>query len=113
LTLIVATGTSAGSHLPSWSQGALVLNSFGNRSQFVLYWVVLMTLKGLYCFYLDGFRSMVVGRTLWKLLAIKLFFIFAVLKLFFFSNYLAANFPTDRARANSVLGNLARLPSSK
>lgn len=72
-----------------------------------------MTLKGLYSFYRDGFRSMVVGRTLWKVLAIKLFFMFAVLKLFFFSNYLADNFHTDRERADHVLGNLTRAPTSR
>ena len=31
----------------------------------------------LYAFYRDGFRSMVLGRTLWKLIALKLFLMFA------------------------------------
>lgn len=39
--------------------------------------------------YYDGFRSMTLGRTLWLVIAIKLFIIFAVLKLFFFPNFLA------------------------
>ena len=38
--------------------------------------------------YYDGFRSMTVGRTLWAVILIKLFIIFAVLKLFFFPNYI-------------------------
>ena len=38
--------------------------------------------------YYDGFRSMTVGRTLWVVILIKLFIIFAVLKLFFFPNYI-------------------------
>jgi len=42
----------------------------------------------IYAFYRDGFRSMTVGRTLWRLLLIKLFIIFAVLKLFFFPRFL-------------------------
>lgn len=67
-------------------------------------------LKGLYRFYRDGFRSMTVGRTLWRILAVKLFLLFAVLKLFFFSDFLADNFHTDRERADHVLGNLTRLP---
>jgi hypothetical protein len=39
-------------------------------------------------FYLEGFRSMDLGRTLWALILIKLFILFAVLKLFFFPRYL-------------------------
>ena len=73
----------------------------------------MMTLPGrLYGFYRDGFRSMVVGRTLWKLIAIKLFLIFAVLKLFFFSNYLEKNFRTDSERSAHVLENLTRIPAA-
>ncbi|MFA6499819.1 MAG: DUF4492 domain-containing protein [Desulfurivibrionaceae bacterium] len=67
--------------------------------------------KQLYLFYRDGFRSMVVGRTMWKIIAIKLFILFAVLKLFFFPNYLTTNFNTERDRAGHVLENLIRTPS--
>ena len=38
--------------------------------------------------YYDGFRSMTLGRTLWAIILIKLFIIFAVLKVFFFPNFL-------------------------
>ena len=38
--------------------------------------------------YYDGFRSMRLGKTLWAIILIKLFIIFAVLKLFFFPNFL-------------------------
>jgi len=62
----------------------------------------------LYAFYRDGFRSMVLGRTLWKLIALKLFLIFAVLKLFFFPNFLEKNFKTDEQRSAHVLENLTR-----
>jgi len=55
-------------------------------------------------FYMDGFRSMTTGRTLWKIIFIKLFIIFAILKLFFFPNYLNTNFTTDAERADHVLG---------
>jgi len=67
--------------------------------------------KRLYAFYRDGFRSMVLGRTLWKLIALKLFIIFAVLKLFFFSNFLEKNFHTDLERSAHVLDNLTRTPA--
>ncbi|MDR1381920.1 MAG: DUF4492 domain-containing protein [Tannerella sp.] len=39
-------------------------------------------------FYLEGFRSMDIGRTLWALILIKLFIMFVVLKIFFFPRYL-------------------------
>lgn len=38
--------------------------------------------------YYDGFRHMKLGKTLWTIIAIKLFIIFAVLKVFFFPNFL-------------------------
>ncbi len=41
-----------------------------------------------YDLYVDGFRSMKLGRTLWAIILIKLFVIFVVLKLFFFPNYI-------------------------
>ncbi|MDR0581616.1 MAG: DUF4492 domain-containing protein [Prevotellaceae bacterium] len=39
-------------------------------------------------FYLDGFRNMTVGKTLWLIILIKLFVMFAILKVFFFPDYL-------------------------
>ena len=68
--------------------------------------------KECYDFYRNGFRSMVLGRTLWKLIALKLFFIFAVLKLFFFSDFLHKNFSTDSERSAHVLENLTRPPGA-
>ena len=38
--------------------------------------------------YYEGFRNMTLGRTLWTIILIKLFIIFAVLKVFFFPNFL-------------------------
>lgn len=35
-------------------------------------------------FYIDGFRSMTLGRVLWAIILVKLFIMFFVLKLFFF-----------------------------
>ena len=44
-----------------------------------------------YDLYADGFRNMTLGKTLWAVILIKLFIIFAVLKLFFFPDFLEAN----------------------
>ena len=62
----------------------------------------------IYFFYRDGFRGMTVGRTLWKIIFIKLFIMFGVLKLFFFPNYLATQFTTDAQRADHVIDQLTR-----
>lgn len=58
----------------------------------------------IYTFYRDGFRKMRVGKKLWAIIFIKLFVMFAVLKAFFFPNYLNTNFTTDHERADHVLG---------
>ena len=41
-----------------------------------------------YDLYMDGFRSMTLGKTLWAVILVKLFVIFVVLKFFFFPNYI-------------------------
>lgn len=66
-------------------------------------------LKKAFSLYYDGFRSMVVGRTLWKLIFIKLFIMFVILKTFFFPDFLATNFSTDAERADHVLTNLTQM----
>ncbi len=46
-----------------------------------------------YDLYADGFRNMRLGRTLWAIILIKLFIMFAILKVFFFPNFLKENAP--------------------
>lgn len=38
--------------------------------------------------YYEGFRNMTLGRTLWAVILVKLFVIFAILKFFFLPNYI-------------------------
>ncbi len=59
-------------------------------------------------FYVDGFRSMTVGKTLWIIIGIKLFIMFAILKLFFFPNFLKSNFQSDTERSNYVIEQLTK-----
>lgn len=40
-------------------------------------------LRSVLSFYRDGFRRMTTGRILWKIILIKLFVIFIVLRIFF------------------------------
>ena len=63
-------------------------------------------------FYRDGFRSMTLGKTLWKIILIKLFIMFAVLKLFFFPDFLSTQFNTDEQRADHVMEQIT-LPAQK
>lgn len=61
-----------------------------------------------FSFYRDGFRSMTWGRSLWVIILIKLFVMFAILKLFFFPNFLKSNFETKEERSNYVIDALTK-----
>ena len=52
--------------------------------------------------YVDGFRSMTVGKTLWLIIAIKLFVFFVVIKLLFFPNFLSSKSDSESGKANYV-----------
>ena len=62
----------------------------------------------IYRFYLDGFRQMTLGKTLWKIIFIKLLIMFGILKLFFFPDFLATNFTTDKDRADYVIDQITQ-----
>ena len=64
-------------------------------------------------FYLEGFRAMTLGKTLWAIILIKLFIMFFILKLFFFPNILKTEFDTDEERANAVIENLTNTNNSQ
>lgn len=62
-------------------------------------------LKKIWNFYRDGFRAMVLGRTLWKIVLIKVA-VLLVLANFILPNQLNRNFDTAQERAAHVLNNL-------
>ena len=62
-------------------------------------------LRRIFLFYYEGFRSMTVGKTLWLIILVKLFFMFAVLRLFFFKPTLTG---TPEEKADQVRTNLLR-----
>jgi len=47
--------------------------------------------------YYDGFRHMHLGKTLWAIILVKLFIMFAILKVFFFPNFLKEHAQGDEA----------------
>lgn len=57
-------------------------------------------------FYVEGFKGMTVGRTLWAIIIIKLFIFFGILKLFFFPDLLKRDYDTDPERAEAVRSTL-------
>jgi len=63
-------------------------------------------LKTICSFYLEGFRSMDLGRTLWKIVILKLLILFFILRPIFFSDNLQSRFDNDRDRADHVFENL-------
>ena len=52
--------------------------------------------------YYDGFRSMTVGKTLWLIIAIKLFIFFVIIKLLFFPNFLSTKCDTEQEKSEYV-----------
>jgi len=64
-------------------------------------------LQRLFLFYYEGFRSMSDwGRRVWIIILIKLFIMFAVLKLFFFPDFLKKEYDNDKQRSEYVLDQL-------
>jgi hypothetical protein len=64
-------------------------------------------IRKIFRFYYDGFKSMSSwGRKVWVIILIKLFIIFAVLKLFFFPDFLRNNFESEKERSEYVLDQL-------
>jgi len=70
-----------------------------------------MKISNFFRLYVDGFRQMTWGKTLWVIILIKLFIMFAILKVFFFPNYLKKEFDTDKERSEYVTDEfIRRLP---
>lgn len=59
-------------------------------------------------FYADGFRSMTVGKTLWTIILIKLFIMFAILKVFFFPDFLNSKSDDEEGKADYVRSELVK-----
>ena len=59
-------------------------------------------LSRVWYFYLDGFREMTVGRTLWLIIGIKVFLFFVVLRLIFFPDFLSGKASSDEGKAAYV-----------
>ncbi len=65
-------------------------------------------LRKIFYFYYEGFRNMKEGKKLWLIIIIKLFVMFAILKLFFFRDFLSAHFQTDKQKSDYVIEQLIK-----
>jgi len=58
-------------------------------------------------FYADGFKNMSVSnRKLWVIIIIKLVIMFAILKIFFFPDFLDSKYHTDKEKSDYVIEQL-------
>ena len=63
-------------------------------------------MKSIYAFYLDGFKSMTIGKTLWKIIFIKLLVILVFLKFFVHDKSLKTEYKTVEEKSQFVYENL-------
>lgn len=59
-------------------------------------------IKSVFNFYVEGFKSMKLGKTLWLIILIKLFIMFVVLRVFFFPDFLNTKFESEEEKADYV-----------
>lgn len=65
-------------------------------------------MKDIVYFYYNGFKTMTWGKNLWFIIIIKLFIMFAILKLFFFNDYLGSRFDNDQDKSDYVIEQLTK-----
>lgn len=81
----------------------VVLRIFGLRMNQSCAYNYAVVLSRVIRFYVDGFRSMTLGRTLWCIILLKLFIMFAILKVFFFPSYLQGEDEEKEATVSAEL----------
>lgn len=68
----------------------------------------MFNIKNIYSFYLDGFKNMTIGKTLWKIVLIKLLVIFIFLNYFINDKSLKSEYKTYDEKVDFVYKNLTR-----
>ena len=58
--------------------------------------------------YIDGFKNLTWGKPLWIIILVKLFIMFAILRVFFFPNLLNSRFHTDKEKSEYVSKELTK-----
>ena len=65
-------------------------------------------LKKVFQFYYQGFKNMTVGKTLWIIILVKLFIMFAIFRIFFFKDFLGTTFNNDQERSSYVIDEITK-----
>ncbi|MAD42415.1 DUF4492 domain-containing protein [Poseidonibacter lekithochrous] len=68
----------------------------------------MLNLKNIYSFYINGFKNMTIGKTLWKLILIKLLVIFLFLNYFVHDKSLKTEYKTYDEKVDFVYKNLTK-----
>ena len=58
--------------------------------------------------YVEGFKNLSWGKPLWIIILVKLFIMFAILKVFFFPNILNSKFDTEQEKSEFVSKELTK-----
>lgn len=66
----------------------------------------MITIKNIYNLYIDGFRSMTLGRTLWRVVLLKLAVILIFLNYFIHDRTLTSEYKTENQKIDFVYNNL-------
>lgn len=65
-------------------------------------------IKDIYSFYIEGFKNMKIGKTLWKIIFIKLILIFTLLNYVIYDKSMKSEYQSSEDRSNFVYKNLIK-----
>lgn len=68
----------------------------------------MVTIKNIYNFYIEGFKNMKIGKTLWKIIFIKLFLIFTLLNYFIYDKSIKSEYKNSEQKSDFVYKNLIK-----
>jgi hypothetical protein len=68
----------------------------------------MVTIKNIYNFYIEGFKNMKIGKTLWKIIFIKLFLIFTLLNYFIYDKSIKSEYKSSEQKSDFVYKNLIK-----
>ncbi|RXK06695.1 DUF4492 domain-containing protein [Halarcobacter bivalviorum] len=68
----------------------------------------MMNFKKIYLLYQDGFKNLTIGRTLWKLIIIKLIVILLFLNIFVYDKSIKSEYKNENEKIEFVLKNLIK-----
>ena len=68
----------------------------------------MLNIKNIYSFYLNGFKNMTIGKTLWKIILIKLLVILVFLNCFIHDKSIKTEYKTYEEKVDFVYKNLIK-----